>query len=190
MKEVLDLAKIQSFVGTISGGIGHLHASLSTENGEIIGGHVFGPMIASGNVEIVIGECENLVFTRPHDERTGYPELAVLERSTQSNLQTEIQQTITHKKVDLENCSQNRSVADKTTNTYALRLVPGDEIGDGLHNFVLKHKLKEPFIMTCVGSVTKAVLTLKDDNAKVSYRIIDKLSWTKIFTTGFESLNE
>ena len=168
VKEVLDLAKIESLVGTVSGGIGHLHASLRTQNGEVIGGHVFGPLIASGNVEIVIGECEDLVFARPHDERTGFPELAVLERNAQSNVQAETQETIAHEKIDIKNSSQSRSAADNSsTNAYALRLVPGEEIGNGLDNFVLKHKLKEPFIMTCVGSVTKAVLTLKDDNTKV-----------------------
>ena len=161
MKEVSDLAKIESLVGTISGGNGHLHASLSHKDGEVIGGHVFGPLVASGNVEIVVGECRNLSFTRTHDERTGFPELLVIDRDTESNLQSESQKPTSQGEVDT-------TVNDLTIKTYALRLVPGEEICNGLNSFVSKHKLKEPFIMTCVGSVTKAVIGLSQDE-KVNY---------------------
>ena len=158
MKELSDLAKIESFVGTISGGAGHLHASLSCKDGNVIGGHVFGPLVASGNVEIVVGECEHLLFTRTHDERTGFPELLVLDRDTESSSQTETQKP-----------SQSHLAADVfTTKTYAFRLVPGEDIPNGLNSFVSKHELKEPFIMTCVGSVTKAVLDTDQHETKVS----------------------
>ena len=161
MKELSDLAKIESFVGTISGGAGHLHASLSCKDGNVIGGHVFGPLVASGNVKIIVGECDDLLFTRTHDERTGFPELLVLDRDTESSSQTETQKP-----------SQSHSTSDVfTTKTYAFRLVPGE---DGLNSFVSKHKLKEPFIMTCVGSVTKAVLDLDQHETKVSLCIIYK----------------
>ena len=164
MKEVLGLAKVDVLVGTISGGNGHLHASLSTEDGVAVGGHVFGPMIASGSVEISVGECEDLLFTRAHDERTGFPELVVLDRNTQ----TESPEPTSHGEDSLGDSSQSVTPADKpTTKAYAFRLVPGEEIGSGLNSFVLKHKLQEPFIITCVGSVTKAVLALGQDNAKV-----------------------
>ncbi|CAB4010949.1 Hypothetical predicted protein [Paramuricea clavata] len=156
VKEVSDLTKIESFVGTISGGNGHLHASLSHKDGEVIGGHVFGPVVASGNVEIVVGECKNLSFTRTHDEQTGFPELLVLDHNAESNLQSESQDPTSQGEVDT-------TVDDLTIKTYALRLVPGEEICNGLNIFVSKHKLKEPFIMTCVGSITKAVICLGQD---------------------------
>ena len=46
---------------------------------------------------------------------------------------------------------------------YSFRLVPGDDICNGLNDFVLENKLNEPFIMTCVGSVTKAVIDVGQD---------------------------
>ena len=163
MKEVSDLAKIESLVGTISGGDGHLHASLSGKDGDCVGGHVFGPMLASGNVEIVMGECENLVFTRAHDDRTGFPELVVEERGSQtlSESQKAISQDIDQK---ISYKPYTNDVNDLTIKAvYSFRLVPGDDICNGLNDFVLENKLNEPFIMTCVGSVTKAVLDVGQD---------------------------
>lgn len=49
---------------------------------------------------------------------------------------------------------------------YALRLGPGEEILTSLIKFVEDKKLKAPFIITCVGSVTQATLRLA--NATVS----------------------
>ena len=46
--------------------------------------------------------------------------------------------------------------------TYALRLGPGEEIVSRLLDFVEKHKLGAAFILTCVGSVTKARLRMAD----------------------------
>ncbi|XP_028395945.1 AT-hook motif nuclear-localized protein 9-like [Dendronephthya gigantea] len=150
VKEVNYQAKIESFVGTITGENGHLHASLSSQSG-CIGGHVFGPLIASETVKVVVGVCEDIAFTRSHDEATGYPELVV---------------------VDINNCEltgkpQKEMKEDSTIRTYAVRLIPGEEICNGLKSFVVEKELKTPYIMTCVGSVTKAELALGKDGTEV-----------------------
>ena len=48
---------------------------------------------------------------------------------------------------------------------YALRLGPGEEIVSSLHQFVAAHNLRAAFIMTCVGSVQRAVLRLANATA-------------------------
>lgn len=132
----------------------------------MIGGHVFGPLVACGNVEIVIGDCEDLLFTRTHDERTGFPELVVLDRSGETNLPAQLDEAISQGDIDLKISSQHEN--DPTVRaSHAFRLVPGEEICNGLNSFMLRHKLREPFIITCVGSVTKAVINSCDDKAKV-----------------------
>ena len=146
------------------------------------GGHVFGPLVACGNVEVVIGECEDLLFARTHDDRTGFPELVVLSRNSESNLASLSDEATSKGQMDLVISSQRQ---DDTTikASHALRLVPGEEICHGLDSFQLKHKLKEPFILTCVGSVTKATIQLSDDKGKVNrFSDIEGLSivWCRI----------
>ncbi|CAF0964536.1 unnamed protein product [Brachionus calyciflorus] len=73
--------EIVSLVGTLSSiGGHHLHISLSTKNGNVLGGHVFGEMNVFTTAEIVIGECEDLVFNREFDSESGFDELAVSPR--------------------------------------------------------------------------------------------------------------
>lgn len=69
-----------SLVGTLSGG-GHLHVSLSDKQGNVIGGHVMGNMKVFTTAEIIIGECTELVFDRPLDDKTGFDELRIQTRS-------------------------------------------------------------------------------------------------------------
>lgn len=64
-------------MGTLSGGEGHLHISLSDKNGKVIGGHVIGDLDIYTTAEIVLGECENTSFLREYDSETGYDELVV-----------------------------------------------------------------------------------------------------------------
>jgi len=66
-----------SLVGTLSGGEGHLHISLSDVQGHVIGGHVIGGLYIYTTAEIVIGECSDLKFEREHDDSTGFQELAI-----------------------------------------------------------------------------------------------------------------
>ncbi|RMZ97807.1 bifunctional -like [Brachionus plicatilis] len=74
--------EIVSLVGTLSciGGH-HLHISLSTKNGQVLGGHVFGEMNVFTTAEIVIGECEDLAFKREFDPASGFDELVVCPRN-------------------------------------------------------------------------------------------------------------
>ncbi|XP_019371669.1 PREDICTED: uncharacterized protein LOC109296640 [Gavialis gangeticus] len=55
---------------------------------------------------------------------------------------------------------------------YALRLGPGEEIVTSLLKFVEDKQLKAPFVMTCVGSITKATLRLANATASNTNQII------------------
>jgi len=71
--------EILSMVGTIDGrGAGnHIHICLGDDAGNTRGGHLIGDAIVRTTAEIVLGQCENLYFTREFDEKTGFPELVV-----------------------------------------------------------------------------------------------------------------
>jgi len=72
-------SEILSLVGTIAdrGEFGHLHISLGDASGAVMGGHLIGDAIIGTTAEIVLGECQSLTFSREHDSRTGFGELAV-----------------------------------------------------------------------------------------------------------------
>ena len=72
--------EICSLVGTLSGSAGHLHIVLGRADGSTVSGHVVGDCEIFTTAEIVIGECADLTFTRPHDQRTGFDELQVERR--------------------------------------------------------------------------------------------------------------
>ncbi|KAM4770901.1 bifunctional protein GlmU-like [Rhinophrynus dorsalis] len=55
---------------------------------------------------------------------------------------------------------------------YVLRLGPGEEILTSLVKFVQEKNLKAPFVITCVGSVTKATLRLANSDALNTNEII------------------
>lgn len=70
--------EIVSLVGTLSSvGGHHLHISLSDKNGHVFGGHVFGEMNVFTTAEVVIGECNDLLFKREYDSQSGFDELTV-----------------------------------------------------------------------------------------------------------------
>jgi hypothetical protein len=69
--------EIVSLVGTVESGNSHLHISLSGNDGIVIGGHLKNGSIVGVTAEIVIGELENLTFTREMDSETGFEELKV-----------------------------------------------------------------------------------------------------------------
>ncbi|MGZ4962408.1 MAG: PCC domain-containing protein [Limisphaerales bacterium] len=73
--------EIVSLVGTLSPDGPHLHISLSDNTGKTIGGHLVEGCKVYTTAEIVIGEANNLHFTRPLDQQTGFNEL-VIERVT------------------------------------------------------------------------------------------------------------
>ncbi|XP_041109711.1 bifunctional protein GlmU-like isoform X2 [Polyodon spathula] len=55
---------------------------------------------------------------------------------------------------------------------YALRLGPGEEILSSLVKLVEEKELKAPFVITCVGSVSKATLRLANATASNTNEII------------------
>ncbi len=71
--------EIVSLVGTIDSEAHHIHGSFSDGIGRVIGGHVLGdnPMTVYTTVEIMLAECENVIFSREMDEESGYPELVI-----------------------------------------------------------------------------------------------------------------
>lgn len=72
--------------------------------------------------------------------------------------------------------TQNSAGAGSNLQVYAVRFCPGQEILGSLQAFVEERRLQAPFIMTCVGSVTKATLRLANASAtntnEVSHRSI------------------
>ncbi|XP_054758122.1 uncharacterized protein LOC129264298 isoform X2 [Lytechinus pictus] len=72
--------EIVSLVGTLSGGHGHLHMSLSDELGNVVGGHLLGDAVVFSTAEVVIGEIPHLSFSREPDPETGYDELVIEKR--------------------------------------------------------------------------------------------------------------
>ncbi|KAF6735779.1 Bifunctional protein GlmU [Oryzias melastigma] len=62
--------------------------------------------------------------------------------------------------------------AGSNLQVYAVRLRPGQEILGSLQAFVEERRLQAPFIMTCVGSVTKATLRLANASATNTNEVI------------------
>ena len=86
--EVIELAQkfeICSLVGTLGldahdGYSKHLHVTLADAEGRCIGGHVISLTVFT-TAEVVLGECLELQFAREQDDRTGFPELRVSQRT-------------------------------------------------------------------------------------------------------------
>ncbi|KAJ8389373.1 hypothetical protein AAFF_G00120810 [Aldrovandia affinis] len=55
---------------------------------------------------------------------------------------------------------------------HALRLQPGQEILGSLISFVEERKMRAPFVITCVGSVTKATLRLANATADNTNEVV------------------
>lgn len=68
--------EIVSLVGTLNPEP-HLHISLADRNGTVVGGHLLGDLNIFTTAELVLGEAEQLLFSREQDPRTGFPELVV-----------------------------------------------------------------------------------------------------------------
>ncbi|RVE56094.1 hypothetical protein OJAV_G00232730 [Oryzias javanicus] len=66
----------------------------------------------------------------------------------------------------------NAAGAGSNLQVYAVRLRPGQEILGSLQAFVEERRLQAPFIMTCVGSVTKATLRLANASATNTNEVI------------------
>eukprot|EP01062_Namystynia_karyoxenos_P039882 TRINITY_DN29005_c0_g1_i1.p1 TRINITY_DN29005_c0_g1~~TRINITY_DN29005_c0_g1_i1.p1 ORF type:complete len:209 (+),score=51.80 TRINITY_DN29005_c0_g1_i1:94-627(+) len=70
--------EIVSLVGTVSAdGSCHLHICVADERGRAVGGHLMDGCEVNTTAEIVVADCDGFVFSREHDQRTGYRELTV-----------------------------------------------------------------------------------------------------------------
>ncbi len=74
--------EILSLVGTLSPDGPHLHVALSDGEGRTIGGHLQDGSLIYTTAEIVVGELDDLMFSRPIDPETTYDELFIMPRQT------------------------------------------------------------------------------------------------------------
>lgn len=72
--------EIVSLVGTLAPDGPHLHLSVSDNTGKTIGGHLVEGCPIYTTAEIIIGEAEDLQFTREPDAASGYNELKIRPR--------------------------------------------------------------------------------------------------------------
>jgi predicted DNA-binding protein with PD1-like motif len=75
-----DKFEICSLVGTLDAEGVHLHVSLSDGTGQMIGGHLQEGSLIYTTAEIMLGEADDLRFTREFDPASGYPELVIRPR--------------------------------------------------------------------------------------------------------------
>ncbi len=69
--------EIVCLTGTLSPDGAHLHIAISDHTGRTLGGHLMPGSLIYTTAEIALGELEELRFTRPLDEQTGYDELKI-----------------------------------------------------------------------------------------------------------------
>ncbi len=69
--------EIVSLVGTLCQDGVHLHIPLSDEKGNTFGGHLMDGCFIYTTAEIVVGEMEDVIFSRRADAKTGFRELVV-----------------------------------------------------------------------------------------------------------------
>jgi predicted DNA-binding protein with PD1-like motif len=69
--------EIVSLVGTLDASSVHLHLSAADSTGRTIGGHVMDGCEVFTTAEIVLGEANDITFSREHDPQTGYKELMI-----------------------------------------------------------------------------------------------------------------
>ena len=69
--------EIVSLVGTVSVNGSHLHISISDSTGKTTGGHLVNDNLIYTTAEIVIGESNDLSFTREKDGTTEWEELQI-----------------------------------------------------------------------------------------------------------------
>lgn len=76
--------EIVALVGTLCPDGNHLHVALADGDGHMLGGHLLDGCLVYTTAEIVVGALEQTLFSRAHDQQTGYDELVVTQRSGDS----------------------------------------------------------------------------------------------------------
>lgn len=69
--------EIVALSGTLGRAGSHFHLAVADREGRMLGGHIDTGCLVYTTAEIVLGILPQLRFTREHDARTGYAELAV-----------------------------------------------------------------------------------------------------------------
>lgn len=82
-KQFIGKYEIVSLIGTLDAAGEHLHLAISDDNGDMKGGHMMPGCTVRTTLELIIGELEDLTFTRANCELSGYEELVVSARLTQ-----------------------------------------------------------------------------------------------------------
>ena len=72
--------EVLSLSGTVATNGAHLHISLATAAGEVVGGHVMHGCIVRTTAEVLIGLLPDWEFSRQQDELTGFAELVVSQK--------------------------------------------------------------------------------------------------------------
>lgn len=70
-----------TLAGSVSTDASHLHATLATPDGHVVGGHVGYGCIVRTTAEILIALLDAWDFSRERDTATGYDELAIRRRA-------------------------------------------------------------------------------------------------------------
>ncbi|NBM81004.1 DUF296 domain-containing protein [Proteus sp. G2659] len=72
--------EVVSLIGTLDATSEHLHLAVSDENGIMCGGHMMPGCTVRTTLELVIGELEQVTFSRQPCEYSGYEELVITPR--------------------------------------------------------------------------------------------------------------
>lgn len=76
--DVVDNFEIISLAGTLGGGKCHIHMSVSSTNGTVLGGHLLDGNIISTTAEVSIVVHDNKLFLREFDLETHFEELVII----------------------------------------------------------------------------------------------------------------
>ena len=81
-----DKFEIISLNGTLATTGIHLHIAIADKQGKTLGGHLDNGCLIYTTAEIVIGTSEEFTFIRTIDKQTGYKELEIIPKSSESLL--------------------------------------------------------------------------------------------------------
>lgn len=81
-QEMAGKYEIVSLIGTLDPEGEHLHLAISDENGHMQGGHMMPGCTVRTTLELIIGELDDISFTREYCELSTYEELVPTARNT------------------------------------------------------------------------------------------------------------
>jgi predicted DNA-binding protein with PD1-like motif len=73
--------EVLSLAGTVTPEGAHLHASVSTGSGRVLGGHLAYGCLVRTTAEILVAVLPEWKLSREHDSASGYEELTIARRS-------------------------------------------------------------------------------------------------------------